>query len=211
MQTIADTNGTQHRLDPEPLSILAAITGVVGTGISAVNYWRSHHKPLPNWTRARLVSRLDKLAAEVRYLSSDVESSETTFKRATFPGDRSLRLGNGALVTIDEFRRYEQLADRVFGRLKRVHKLALQVQGLAFELPFVDKGLQANATGEALSRADALLRSRNYSVDEAWRELRGLIADLESMIGQLNADLPNTAMTHRSTAPARRYRSALTG
>jgi hypothetical protein len=189
MQTIADTNGTQHRLDPEPLSILAAITGVVGAGISAVNYWRSHHKRLPNRTRARLVSRLDKLAADVRYLSSDVESLETTFKRATFPGDRSLRLGNGALVTIDEFRRYEQLADRVFGRLKRVHKLALQVQGLAFELPFVDKGLQANATGEALSRADALLRSRNYSVDEAWRELRGLIADLESMIGQLNADL----------------------
>jgi hypothetical protein len=189
MQTITDTNGTQHRLDPEPLSILAAITGVVGAGISAVNYWRSHHKPLANRTRARLVSRLDKLAAELRYLSSDVESLETTFKRATFPGDRSLRLGNGALVTMDEFRRYEQLADRVFGRLKRIHKLALQVQGLAFDLPFVDKGLQANATGEALSRADALLRSRNYSVDEAWRELRGLIAELESMIGQLNTDL----------------------
>jgi hypothetical protein len=189
MQTIADTNGTQHRLDPEPLSILAAITGVVGAGISAVNYWRSHHKPLANRTRARLVSRLDKLAAELRYLSSDVESLETTFKRATFPGDRSLRLGNGALVTMDEFRRYEQLADRVFGRLKRIHKLALKVQGLAFDLPFVDKGLQANATGEALSRADALLRSRNYSVDEAWRELRGLIAELESMIGQLNTDL----------------------
>jgi hypothetical protein len=189
MQTIADTNGTQRQLDPEPLSILAAITGVVGAGISAVNYWRSHHKPLPNRTRARLVSRLDKLAAELRYLSSDVESLETTFKRATFPGDRSLRLGNGALVTMDEFRRYEQLADRVFGRLKRIHKLALQVQGLAFDLPFVDKGLQANATGEALSRADALLRSRNYSVDEAWRELRVLIGELESMIGQLNADL----------------------
>jgi hypothetical protein len=189
MQTIADTNGTQHRLDPEPLSILAAITGVVGAGISAVNYWRSQHKPLANRTRARLVSRLDKLAAELRYLSSDVESLETTFKRAIFPGDRSLRLGNGALVTMDEFRRYEQLADRVFGRLKRIHKLALQVQGLAFDLPFVDKGLQANATGEALSRADALLRSRNYSVDEAWRELRGLIAELESMIGQLNTDL----------------------
>src|ERR1700675_1323375 len=131
MQTSDDTNGKQHRLDPEPLSILAAITGVVGAGISAVNYWRSHHKPLPNKTRARLVTSLDKLAAELRYLSSDVESLETTFKRATFPGDRSLRLGNGALVTMDEFRRYEQLADRVFGRLKRIHKLALQVQGLA--------------------------------------------------------------------------------
>jgi hypothetical protein len=189
MQTIADTNGTQQRLDPEPLSILAAITGVVGAGISAVNYWRSHHKPLPNKTRARLVSRLDKLAAELRYLSSDVESLETTFKRATFPGDRSLRLGNGALVTMDEFRRYEQLADRVFGRLKRIHKLALQVQGLAFDLPFVDKKLQVNATGEALSRAEALLRSRNYLVDEAWRELRALIAELESMIGQLDTDL----------------------
>lgn len=189
MKIIADTNGAQHRLDPEPLSILAAITGVVGAGISAVNYWRSHHEPLPNRTRARLVSRLDKLAAELRYLSSDVESLETTFKRATFPGDRSLRLGNGALVSMDEFRRYEQLADRVFGRLKRIHKSALQVQGLAFDLPFVDKGVQANATGEALFKADALLRSRNYSVDEAWRELRGLIADLESMINQLNTDL----------------------
>jgi hypothetical protein len=135
------------------------------------------------------VRRLDQLAPEVRYLRSDVEELEAIFARAMFVEGKTLRLGNGALITIEEFRRYEQLADSVFGRLRKIHKLALKIEEFAIDLPLADKRSQLNATGEAIGKADALIRSRDYSVDRAWRELRALVSDLEAMIGQLNSEL----------------------
>lgn len=44
-------------------------------------------------------------------------------------------------------------------------------------------------TGEALQRIETLIQSRDYSVDGAWRELRAIVGDLDSMIDQLNTDL----------------------
>jgi hypothetical protein len=177
------------RLDPEPLTIIAAIAGVTSACISAANYWKTHHKPSACWLRKKLVGHLDKLAAEVRYLRTDVDELEGIFQRASFPQGPKLRLGNGAMVTLTEFKRYERLTDATLGRLRKMHKLALKVQGVAFSLPYGDKAAQANSTGNALERADGLLRSRNLSVPEAWTELRGIIDDLERMIRQLNADL----------------------
>jgi hypothetical protein len=93
------------------------------------------------------------------------------------------------LLTADEFHRYERVADQVFARLKRLHKLTLKVQGLAFDLPFTDKKQTVNTVGDSLARAEELIHSRNFSVDKAWAELRALAADLEAMIKQLRADL----------------------
>jgi len=42
-----EENNMARRSDPEPLAIIAAIAGVVGASISAVNYWRSHHVGSP--------------------------------------------------------------------------------------------------------------------------------------------------------------------
>lgn len=178
-----------RRSDPEPITIVSAVTGVIGASISAVNYWRSHHKRLPYQTRHKLIDRLDSLSAEIRYLRTDIDDIAQVFAHANFPEGRALRLGNGALLTADEFHRYEKLADRVFARLRKVHSLALKVQRLAFELPYTDKLTQTNATGDAIARADALMRSRDYSIDEAWHELRALAEDIEKMIQQLNSDL----------------------
>ena len=178
-----------RRADPEPLTIVAAIAGVVGASISAVNYWSTHHGPLPNKVRTRLISRIEKLSTESRYLRSDVDAIEGIFKGAQFATGRTLRFGNGALLTTDEFHRYEHLADQVFGRLKRIQKIALKVQGLAFDLEYIDKKLQVNQTGDAMVRANALIQTRDYSVDKAWTELRILVVDLEKIISQLNKDL----------------------
>jgi hypothetical protein len=178
-----------RRLDPEPLSIIAAIAGVTGACISATNYWRTHHKPSLLKVRVKLIGFLDKLDAEVRYLRTDVEEIAGIFQHASFPDGTTLRLGNGAMVTLAEFRRYERLTDVTLGRLRKMHKLALKVQGLAFAIPYVEKAGQVNSTGDALERADNLLRSRNLSVAGAWIELRRIVDELEQMIRQLNSEL----------------------
>jgi hypothetical protein len=180
---------TSRRADPEPITIVAAVAAVTGASIAALNYWRTHHKTLPHKTRRKLLARLDQLAAETRYLRADVEEVETIFRNAQFPEGRTLRLGNGALLTANEFHRYERVADHIFSRLKRSHKATLKAQGLAFELPFTGKQQTVNAGGDALARAERLIQSRNYSIDEAWKELRALASDLETMIKQLRADL----------------------
>lgn len=177
------------RLDPEPLAIIATIAGVTGACIAAANYWKTHHRPSVHLVRRKLIGQLDKLDGEVRYLSTDVQELEGIFLRASFPQGPKLRLGNGAMVTLAEFKRYERLTDVTLGRLRKMHRLALKVQGLAFSLPYGDKAAQANSTGNALERVDELLRSRNLSVQEAWAELRAIIDDLERMIRQLNAEL----------------------
>jgi len=178
-----------RRADPEPITIIAAIAAVMGASISAVNYWQTHQGPLPHRTRAKLVVKLDQLAAEARYLRADVDELEAIFRNAQFPEGRTLRLGNGAMLTLDEFHRYERIADQLFARLKKLHKLALKVQGLAFDLPFTDKRQTLNVAGESLARAERLMQSRNFAVDEAWRELRQLATDLEQMVKQLRAEL----------------------
>ena len=178
-----------RRADPEPLTIVVAIAAVAGASITAVNYWRTHHKALPHKTRRKLLARLDQLAAETRYLRADVDEVETIFRNAQFPEGRTLRLGNGALLTANEFHRYERVADQIFTRLKRLHKATLKAQGLAFDLPFTDKKQTVNAAGESLARAEALIQSRNFSIDKAWAELRALATDLEAMIRQLRVDL----------------------
>ena len=178
-----------RRSDPEPITMIAAAAAVTGASISAVNFWRTHHKPLPQRTRAKLIARLDQLAAETRYLRADVEEVEAIFRNAPFPQGRTVRLGNGAMLTATEFTRYERVADQIFGRLKRIHKLALKVQGLAFDLPYTDKRETLNTGGDSLSRAENLIRSRDFSVDEAWAELRALATELEKIIKQLRADL----------------------
>jgi hypothetical protein len=178
-----------RRADPEPFTIVAAVAAVTGASIAAVNYWKTHHKALPHKTRRRLLTRLDQLAAETRYLRADVDEVETIFRNAQFPEGRTLRLGNGALLTADEFHRYERVADQIFTRLKRLHKLTLKVQGLAFDLPFTDKRQTVNTAGDSIARAEALIRSRDFSIDKAWAELRALASELEAMVKQLRADL----------------------
>jgi len=178
-----------RKLDPEPITIIAAIAGVVSATVSATNYWRTHHKSLPHRIRAKLIVALDSLSAELRLLRKDVAQIKAIFQKAEFPSGRLLKLGNGAMVTYDQFRRYEALTDLTLGRLKKIHRLALRVEGLAFGLPHIDKAGPVNATGDALARADALLRSKDLSVDSAWVELQGIIDDLEHMIKQLKSDL----------------------
>ena len=177
------------RRDPEPITILIAIAGVTGASFSALNYWRSHHRPLPHKVRRKLVRQLDVLSRDIRYLRADVEALEQLFQVAKFPHDRTLRLGNGAMLTFEQYRHYEKITDAVLSRLKKIHRTSLRVQGFAFEMPYVDKGHQANTTGEALERIEALIQSRDYSVDGAWRDLRAIVEDLESMINQLNTEL----------------------
>ncbi len=178
-----------QRLDPEPLAIIAVVVGSIGAGISAVSFWMTHLKRLPYRTRQKLLKELDDLSAEVKYLEADVQDIESLLSGAKFMDGPTLRLGNGAMLTAEQFRRYQRLAERVFTRIKKLHSLALKVQGLAFELPYTDKLTQNNATGSAIERAEHLLQSRDYSVHRAFEELRALARDLEVMIQQLNHDL----------------------
>lgn len=128
------------RRDPEPITILIAIAGVTGASFSALNYWRSHQRPLPYKVRRKLVRQLVVLSRHIRHLRADTEALEQLFKAAKFPDDdRTLRLGNGAMLTFEQFRNYEKITDAVLSRLKKIHRTSLRVQRFAFEISYVDE------------------------------------------------------------------------
>jgi conjugal transfer/entry exclusion protein len=144
---------------------------------------------MPHAIRRQLLTKLDQLSTEVRYLRADVGELESVFRDAQFPQGPTLRLGNGAMLTLSEFHRYERIADQVFSHLKKLHKLTLKAQGLAFDLPITDKRQAVNVAGEALARAERLMQGRDYTVNEAWRELVQLANEVEAMIRQLRVEL----------------------
>tara|TARA_R110002072_G_scaffold184436_1_gene340981 strand:- start:718 stop:1287 length:570 start_codon:yes stop_codon:yes gene_type:complete len=178
------------RKDPEPITILIAICGATGATVSVVNYWKTHHKPLPIKLRKRIKKLLDPLASELRYLKEDISALEGLFNDAPYQnGESTLQLGNGALLTAEDFDKYEFIADNVFNRLRRIHKLSMKVQKVAFDYPYIDHKEQTNMAGAAVENLDSLIHSRDYSVPQAWAKLKATVEIIEAQIDSLYSDL----------------------
>lgn len=178
-----------RRADPEPISIVAAVAAILGVSISAINYWKTHHKPLPHKIRKNLLEKLTRLRLEVGHLLIDLNEVENIFEAAQFVDGRNVRLGNGALLTLSGFTKYERTSDQILKRLSRIHKLVLQIEKLAFNLPFTEKQSSANEIGNLLGATEMLIGSRNFSIKETWERLRYIIEGLEKLLDQLTREL----------------------
>jgi hypothetical protein len=179
---------TRHT-DPDPYPIVMIITEVIRACVRGIGDWLTSHRRLPHKIRRQLLTTLDKLSAETSSLHTDIAELESIFSEARFPQGPTLRSGNRAMLTSDEFRRYERTADRVFSSLKRIHKLTLRAERLAVDLLPSDRLQIGNVVGKVLERAENLRKARNYTVSDGLGALKQLVTDMEKMIIKLRGEL----------------------
>jgi hypothetical protein len=178
-----------RRIDPEPISIYMAIMATFAASVAAVNYVKTHHRPLPSKVRSELVSLLAELEDHTKHLRMDLSIIEDIFRDATFQRGPAIALGNGAQLTENEFSRYEDVSDHVFSALRKVHKLSLKIERKATSLDGLEMAQTTNALGETYTKLDQLLQSRELILQRGWKELRSIARGLEQVIDELRSQL----------------------
>ncbi|ARO86658.1 hypothetical protein EBAPG3_002065 [Nitrosospira lacus] len=178
-----------RRIDPEPVVIFMAFMGTIGAMVGAVNYVKTHYKPLPSQVREKLVRSLRELDDHIKHLRADLANIEEIFLNARFPRDRTIRLGNGAYLTPIEFARYEKVSDKIFCRIREVQKLSLKIEREATKLDALNMAPTTNVLGQVYERQTKLMEARNLTLEEAWGELHGIAQGLECAIEELEKQL----------------------
>ena len=164
----------QRRIDPEPITIYMAVVATIAASIAAANYARTHLKPAPSEMRWEILDTLTELEDESRYLLADLGVLRDIFEKAEFPTGRALRLRNGVYLTPADFRRYENLSDSMYRRLRTLNKIGLSLEKRVARYGDVEAGPSTNMLGEAYYKLEKLLDARDMSIDGAWRELQSL-------------------------------------
>lgn len=183
-----DKNRTT-RIDPDPFTIIGAAAAVIAAGLTAVEMARKYWPELPSNTRRRMLELVSEIEEILKYLQADLELIEGIFSRAHYPEGPTLRLGNGALITPEDFKRYEKISDVVFGRLKQINKLSLRVERTVSRVDWIEPKEIAIYRGEGVDRLDRILTHRDLTVESAWKELRDVIRMYENFVGELRAQL----------------------
>ncbi len=178
-----------RRIDPEPITIFMAIMATFSASVAAVNYVKTHHRPLPTKVRAELMSLLAELDDHTKHLRVDLSIIENIFRNASFQREQTIRLGNSGHLTENDFSRYEKVSDNVFRTLRTVHKIALKMERKATRLEGFEMATTTNALGETYTKLDRLLESRNLTLTKAWEELRSIAQGLEQVIDELRNQL----------------------
>ena len=178
-----------RRIDPEPVTIFAAIVATYAATVATINYIKSHHKPLPSVVRAKLLKQLTELDDHAKKLRAEVAIVEDIFKNAKYASAKSIRLGNGAQLTASDFSRYMEVSDSIIGRFREVNKLTLQMEREATKATSLQLGPTVNVLGDVYSKLEHLLEARNLSQERAWTDLRAISDGLDSAITELRKQL----------------------
>jgi hypothetical protein len=177
-----------RRVDPDPFTLISTVAGVLGAAFGgAALWWRPQQLPHRILLRAR--KTLAVLESEVRYLRTDLEAVEEIFLRSEFPHGRTLRLGNGALMTLEDFDRFSGLSDQIFRRLRKVNTLTLKLERQTVDLQWFEHQLPARRIGNAYEALEELFSSRNLAVENGWQLLRNVIENLEELCVNAQAQL----------------------
>lgn len=144
---------------------------------------------MPHAIRAKVRKLLLRLEDEVRYLRADLEVIQSLFQRSDIPQGRALRLGNGALMNIEDFERYVRLSDQMFDRLKRINRTTLGLERMAARLPWVEQREPAQLVDDAIQALERILSSRNLTVEQGWNDLRVVILRLEDLSRNVQGQL----------------------
>ena len=101
-----------RRIDPISLATLAAIAGIVGGGLAAVDFIDRHFPRYASKKYQKLSRDLSFLSDELAYLLKDIDILQGILVGAKYNGgDRSVRMDNGAFLTVGEFMKLERVSD----------------------------------------------------------------------------------------------------
>lgn len=160
-----------RKVDPEPITIFMAIMATYAASVASLNYVKSHHKPLPSRTRYRVLSDVNKISALIHEIRLDLSTVREIFASAEFVQERTIKLGNGALLSYEDFSLYQRVSANVFQNLARTHKLCLDLEKHALRHDGLDMSRPTNELGAAYELFEYLWQNKNLAVEEAWEHL----------------------------------------
>jgi hypothetical protein len=167
-----------RRIDPEPITLLAIAAivgpaaGVISATIASINLRRTHFKEAPSIVRRKILEHVENLEKDVGALSGFLKTIEDILQRGKFPGGKRVELGNGALVTLADFKRYQLAWDEVMKRLRAISKRTLKIELLTAHVGFLDKRVVANKAGKGIDAFRQVLESRGLPVTRAFQQLK---------------------------------------
>lgn len=163
---------TSHRkIDPEPITIFMAIMATYAASVATLNYVKSHHKPLPSKTRYRILSDVNKISSFIHEIRLDLSTVRRIFESGEFVRERTIKLGNGAYLSHEDFTLYQRVSANVFRNLGKTHSLCLELEKHALGHEGLDMSRPTNELGAAYELFEHLWQSKNLAVDEAWDHL----------------------------------------
>jgi hypothetical protein len=166
-----------------------AVVATVAASIAAANYARTHLKPAPSEIRSEILETLTDLEDESRYLLADLGVLKDIFENADFPNGSVMRLRSGAYLSWADFRRYENLSDGIYRRLRSLNKIGLSLEKRVSRYGDIEAGPSTNMLGEAYSRLERLINAKDLSVDRAWSELQTLTELVLRAISEIRKQL----------------------
>ncbi len=179
----------RQRIDPEPISIIAALLSGASLVVSAANYAKTHLKAAPSRVRSEIIGLLAKLEDEVRHLRADLDTLKDIFAKASYSHDRAIRVRNGAYLTPSDFLRYEAVSDDVYRRLRDLNKIGLKVERQVARSPDLDTRMTTNYLGEAYDRLERLIDARRLAEVDAWSELDHLLDLVQKAVSEVRQQL----------------------
>lgn len=176
-------------IDPEPITIYLAIMATYAASVASLNYVRSHERPLPSFTRRAVVDDITRVYDYVRQIRLDLDTTRQIFAAGHFIRERTIRLGNGIELSVEEFTRYERVSANVFRTLSALHKVCLKLEKHALRHSGLDMSKPTNELGAAYDLFDELLDSKNLSVESAWERLDTLAELIESACNRIRSQV----------------------
>jgi len=181
----------KRKIDPEPISIFMAIMATYAASVSSLNYIKSHERPLPSQTRRAVLEDVTRIEDLIRQVRNDLETIRLIFSKADFIAGRTIRLGNGAYLSYDEFKRYERTAASIFSTLSTLHRTCLKLELHARNYTGLEMFKPTNELGLAYELFEELRTTKDLSVDDAWTDLDRLAYFIESACTNVREQIGN--------------------
>ncbi len=176
-------------IDPEPFSVLVAVMGIVGGVASVMATYKVYAKDSPAALHRRVLDLVDEASDELRYLAADIETVQKLLADAEISGGRKFRPETTAFLKPSQFSRYEQVTDRMLGRLRKLLKITNKLDRLLPRLPGDSVREGAKVIDDTRSRLNRLFRDPDISMDEALKDIYSVIRQVSELIKSLRSDL----------------------
>ena len=178
-----------RRIDPEPVSIIAAILAAASLSVAAANYAKTHLKPAPSRIRSEIIGLLAKLEDEGRHLRADLATLKDIFSKAEYANSHAIRVRNGAYLTPADFLRYEAVSDDVYRRLRELNKIGLKLEKQVSRSAGLEARATTNYLGAAYEKLEGLLDAKRLAEVDAWSELDQLLELVQKAVAEIRQQL----------------------
>lgn len=179
----------QQRVDPEPITIFLAAMAVYSASVASLNYAKTHHRPLPTATRNRVLADVNKIDSLVYEVRRDLSTIRDIFGKSGDNQKATVRLGNGLLLSYEDFSLYQRVSANIFRTLGKVHGLCLKLERDAARHDGTNMHTPTNELGAAYEIFESLRTTRDLTVRDAWDGLDKLANHIQTACNGIRGQL----------------------